>query len=1044
MVDLWTENSGSSLGIIPERVTASIPLPVNNTYTFSSIEVISGQLPPGLRIEGNLIVGTPFEVSSSRVFDFVVRATTENLFQDRTLSLTVEGADEPIWLTNEGLLDIGPNNSLFVLDSSPVDYQLSVTDTDLSAGDQLEFFIKPGNGELPPGIQLTSDGKLIGVVDPLLSLDFDAGSGHYDSNGYAGYPYDFGVLPSNGFASYFYDAFSFDFSVDTLPPRKLNRYFEFIVSVTDGISIVDRRFKIYVVGDDFLKADNTDMLGSSNLFSADNTFLRTPVWLTPTNLGFRRANNYVTLFLDVLDSPNLVGGLQYLLEDFNSDGTKSELPPGMVLDQNTGEVAGRVPYQPAVTKQFKFTVTATRFAGDIDTLGINATFFEDTLMGTNQFKVFKLEQNQGGIFEGSDDGIDDLRELLGRSIAINNFSYKVISVSDANPNYDIIVLDKTLNPQISLILSTAAQSGDESLDVIRLTQTERQRLEGKKLNFSSSESYEIQKVVPYREWEVKSRSGGAIDIDFNSAGVSQPEEGESFENSIKRVLDNSLGDTVVDLTDPSKIKIQTPVTQQSARARMELIFVSADSTEDDIEITQIQNNTDRVFLDSQLSRSIASGNNIGIAVFANDSFEKTVTAVSTDETVTPSSSKAFTVNILGEVDSVITWLTPQNLGTISANFTSTFAVRAQTTVPNAKLIYTLIDGRLPPGLSLVFDGEIVGKVRQFGDSENDGLTIFDTGSTSFDSGETSIDRKFIFTVDARDRFGYSAVQRTFTIDVLDPNDLLYSNIFLKPMLKGSQREAFSNLLSDSSVFPPSVIYRPNDPEFGLQTQIKMLAYAGIETKNISDYVAASAKHHKKRRYRLGATKTAVAKEIGTDNIIYEVVYVEVIDPSQPDVGKTRKTLNSKGSNPITVDKIQYTSTPVIDSEPFKFRPKPEPNTVKADSNAVIVSNSNNATRYLSNIENMRDEIRAVGVTEPEFLPLWMRTPQDESVAPGFTLAIPLCYCKPGTASQVLLNLQNRNFDFKQLDLTVDRYVIDSTTGTSAEQYILFANYEYNT
>ena len=32
---------------------------------------------------------------------------------------------------------------------------------------------------------------------------------------------------------------------------------------------------------------------------------------------------------------------------------------------------------------------------------------------------------------------------------------------------------------------------------------------------------------------------------------------------------------------------------------------------------------------------------------------------------------------------------------------------------------------------------------------------------------------------------------------------------------------------------------------------------------------------------------------------------------------------------------------------------------------------------------------------------------------------------------------------KQINFDIDRYIIDSTTGNSNEQYILFPNYEYN-
>ena len=40
-------------------------------------------------------------------------------------------------------------------------------------------------------------------------------------------------------------------------PQKLNRYYEFTVSVRDGDVVARRTFRIFVVGDDFLRADNT-------------------------------------------------------------------------------------------------------------------------------------------------------------------------------------------------------------------------------------------------------------------------------------------------------------------------------------------------------------------------------------------------------------------------------------------------------------------------------------------------------------------------------------------------------------------------------------------------------------------------------------------------------------------------------------------------------------------------------------------------------------------------------------------------------------------
>ena len=73
----------------------------------------------------------------------------------------------------------------------------------------------------------------------------------------------------------------------------------------------------------------------------------------------------------------------------------------------------------------------------------------------------------------------------------------------------------------------------------------------------------------------------------------------------------------------------------------------------------------------------------------------------------------------------------------------------------------------------------------------------------------------------------------------------------------------------------------------------------------------------------------------------------------------------------------------------------------------------------------------------------MRTPQTFSgVEQGFTKAVPLCYCIPGTGDNIILNIKNaiknKNFDFKKIDFTVDRIIIDSVEGQNGDKYIAFA------
>lgn len=765
----WTEPSGYDLGSYEERTTFSVALPVESDPSVS-VSLLSGELPPGLRLENKNIVGTPFQVEKTTKFRAVFRAFNDATTEDRTYNITITGPDEPVWVTNEGRIPVAGNGLYFILDNEPVDFQLQAIDEDLPAGDELEFFIR--TGQLPPGLQLTKDGRIVGIVEPLLALDKNSGAGYYDDATYDNdnTGYDFSVLSSNGYESYFYDSVIYDLSIPTRVPKKLNRIYEFEVSVTDGETEAKRKFKIYVVGDDFLRADNTIVQIANGLYTADNTYLRTPIWLTPANLGYKRADNYVTIFLDVIDTNTLAGVLTYELLPNNPDTTPSQLPPGTILDAISGEVAGRVPYQPAVTKEYTFTVRARR--------------------------IFVTEE-------------------------------------------------------------------------------------------------------------------------------------EAFKD------------------------------------------------------------------------------------------------------------KTFTVKILGEVDSTITWISDSSLGAISPNFISTLSVRAETTIPDAPLLYRVASGRLPPGLALSYDGEIIGKVRQFGTGTSPGITVFDNNTLLFDGNTTTIDRSFTFTVEARDRFGYSASTKEFTIDVNDPEELLYSNIYMQPFLKVTQKNAFRNFIANSNVFVPNLVYRPNDPEFGLQNQIRILLYAGIETKTVENYVAAAAKNHKKKRYKIGELKTAVAKNPGSNDVVYEVVYLELLDPSDS-VTATRKLIDIVTNNKIDITEA-YTPN---DVDPYYLRPNN--NTIKTDTNALKASGSKDHIKYISTVNNMRDAISEIGETERGFLPLWMKTAQKDSIQElGYVFAIPLMYCKPGASEQIKLNIENSGFDFKSLDIVLDRYIIDSTQGNSNEQYILFANYEFN-
>jgi hypothetical protein len=143
------------------------------------------------------------------------------------------------------------------------------------------------------------------------------------------------------------------------------------------------------------------------------------------------------------------------------------------------------------------------------------------------------------------------------------------------------------------------------------------------------------------------------------------------------------------------------------------------------------------------------------------------------------SEKTFSVNIVGEIESAIEWISESDRGTIKPNQASLLFVEAKSLLYGGKVVYELASGKLPPGLNLLSTGIIQGKVRQFADSDNDGLTrIFDRYSslvdstnsvsynTTFDGELTSFDQRFTFTIKARDAANFAENLKEFTITVI--------------------------------------------------------------------------------------------------------------------------------------------------------------------------------------------------------------------------------------------------------------------------------------
>jgi hypothetical protein len=888
-----------------------ISIPVELTIPDDSLDlpnqlvlsIISGKLPTGMvleqptnfiirdnlgsmpqRVYTGYIKGNPASVRSYTTYKFVLRAIAGDLISDQTYTLSVDGYDIPVWLTESDFLDVGAPNSYFVLDSSEVNYQLKATDAGLVSGDTLSYYLVENAGHLPPGLSLSSEGLISGFIDPVYSISNGTSvSGGFDMSPWDSLPYDYNALTSTGYDTYYYDTESYDYSEPAAPIRSVSKIYPFVVAVTDGTNVVNRLFKIFVVTEEFLKTSNILMSADTTLFRADSTGDREPIWITDSYLGKIRADNYVTLEINVYNPPALNYTLGFFLLDKNPDSSNSTIPPGTSLDSATGYVAGKVPYQNRVTINYKFTIQVVNFSSEF----------------------------------------------------LKSASYNMMG------------------------------------------------------NWSASTTYYINDAVVYND----------------------------------------------------------------------LIYICV--------------KTNYYIAPTDIFYWVQG---------------------------TASSSRTFTVDVLGEIDSAISWISPSNCGTIKPNQPCNIQVVAENLLSTNGVSYKWLNGKLPSGLTFVTNGIIEGKVKPFADTNGPGLlrfydtidspgvatsfdndtTMFDHNTTVFnkinksftityDNATTTFDRKFTFTVLAQDNAMVAQVPRTFYFTVLSEVLTSYANLYVKSFQSKQNRIDWVTFITDNSIFKYDELYKPGDVYFGVQVEQKVLLFAGIESKSASAYIQCMSKNHNKKQLLMGDVKYAKARDLNTQEVVYEVVYVDVIDP-----------LEVNGTSISNVVKLPSTTNAKI---LISY------NDISIDSDIPLVSDSDVRKVFPNSIINMRNNIASVGIQDHDYLPLWMKTIQDgDRHQLEYTKALVLCYVRPGLGNAVVSRIHDklqlatrgnwnknipyqvndtvyynsfyytcvntvgsstsfppdkypqywiRNFDFKLINFTIDRYIIDMLDNTINDSYLAF-------
>jgi hypothetical protein len=413
------------------------------------------------------------------------------------------------------------------------------------------------------------------------------------------------------------------------------------------------------------------------------------------------------------------------------------------------------------------------------------------------------------------------------------------------------------------------------------------------------------------------------------------------------------------------------------------------------------------------------------------------------------------------VRGIITWITNSDLGTVYNGSISTLGIVAES---DTELQYRIVDGSLPPNLTLSSTGDILGKV-----------AIQPTANLLSQGDSTT----FNFTVEAYSPlFGVVTSTKEFTLEVLQqysqPTDILY----MKATPSVADRVLIASLLENDELIPPRMIYRPDDIYFGKATSVVYEHAYGIHASDINEYIAAVTKNHYWRNITLGELKTAVARD-SAGNIIYEVVYSAIVDnlvnPKYDNFSAT-SMVAGKTYTIVNIGTTDFTLVGAPENKPGTVFTATGP-TLGTGTVSTIVSTTSVSEEiywdrlidlnlgpwydsmeniytsyekdppilgqeyytsltpgyarilYPNSLPNMRNRVaQELGQEyDSQLLPLWMTSQQNDGSTLGYTQAWVICYTKPGFSETIKNNI-NTNWPSKlnMINFQLDRFSVNKS------------------
>ena len=388
--------------------------------------------------------------------------------------------------------------------------------------------------------------------------------------------------------------------------------------------------------------------------------------------------------------------------------------------------------------------------------------------------------------------------------------------------------------------------------------------------------------------------------------------------------------------------------------------------------------------------------------------------------ITVFTDQEFTMKVIGQIDIGIAFSTPTVVGTLTADIPSTLSIVAVAENTDRVLAYTVSKGSLPPGITLSEQGNLIGTIDP--------------------SEMTDSTRSYSFTVSVSDQYQEVGHSSPFTVNVDVPHTLTEYGNMTGHATSFIDQNIFYNIAQDPSINSQEYIYRGEDKNFGMKSKPEMLMMSGLKAQTLTVFQNQMTQNHAPKTLYFGDVKTAVAKEDGI--VKYEVVYIEVKDNLVNNQGvaiSNSITLRDSINKPMIGPRASVTNT-TTDGDVYEITTDGGLSFSTSGSKARFANQLGAdlgffTQLYPNAVANMRSRMKSLGHKEWTYLPQWMRTTQAGDLAPlGFILAVPVCYCKPGTSALVKKRIEDKKLLFKNISFIVDRYTVSKSV-VSPETFV---------